>query len=129
MKLALACAFLTLAITNLVSGAENKEKSIQLPEDNPMATLKAGPGVEVVRMNCAVCHSTDYIVRQPGSDAKQWGAEVKKMVTVYGATISDSDAKVIADYLSMAYGTAPKSEPAVEEKLRARAKIRKTTRK
>jgi len=124
MRRALACAILTLAISNFARGAENKEKSIQLPEDNALATLKAGPGVEVVRMNCAICHSTDYIVRQPRSDAKQWGGEVKKMAVVFGAPVSDSDAKVITDYLSMAYGPAAKTEPIVEKRPQALKKNR-----
>ena len=70
-------------------------RSIELPADNAMAELKPGPGVEVVRANCIACHSTDYIVRQPRSDAKRWEGEVKKMISVYGAPISEADAKVI----------------------------------
>lgn len=81
-------------------------RSITLPPDNAMAELKAGPGVETARANCVACHSTDYIVRQPGSDAKRWEGEVKKMITVYGAPISEADAKVIVEYLAKAYGPA-----------------------
>ena len=119
MKRTWVCVILMLAISNAMRGAEKTEKSIHLPDDNALATLKAGPGVEVVRMNCAICHSTDYIVRQPRSDAKQWGGEVKKMVTVFGAPLSDSDAKVITDYLSMAYGPQLKIETTVQQKPRA----------
>ena len=104
MKRALIWTILTLAISMTATAAETKGKSIQLPDDNAMATLKPGVGVEVVRVNCFPCHSTDYIVRQPGSDAKHWEAEVKKMMTVYGAPISDADAKAISEYLSAAYG-------------------------
>ena len=81
-------------------------RSIELPPDNPMAELKAGPGVETARANCVACHSTDYIVRQPGSDAKRWEGEVKKMITVYGTPISEADAKAIVNYLAAAYGPA-----------------------
>jgi hypothetical protein len=35
---------------------------------------------------------------------------VKKMVTVYGARISDADARIIADYLARSYG-ADGAEP------------------
>jgi hypothetical protein len=45
-------------------------------------------------------------VRQPRGDTKGWGAEVQKMVTVYGAPIDERDAKVIVDYLASAYGPA-----------------------
>ncbi len=80
-----------------------EEKKITLPEDNPMAELKPGRGADVARTYCAVCHSTDYIVRQPGRTEPQWEAEVKKMITVFGAPISDGDAKTIANYLADAY--------------------------
>jgi mono/diheme cytochrome c family protein len=82
-------------------------RSIELPGDNAMAELKEGPGVGVVRANCVACHSTDYVVRQPGSDAKRWESEIKKMISVYGAPIGDADAKVIVEYLAAAYGPAP----------------------
>ncbi len=79
-------------------------RSIELPADNAMAEIKPGPGVEVARANCIACHSTDYIVRQPRSDAKRWEGEVKKMISVYGAPISEADAKVIVAYLATVYG-------------------------
>jgi hypothetical protein len=88
------------------------EKTIRLPEDNRMADLKVGAGVEVTRKDCVACHSTDYIVRQPGRDLQQWQAEVAKMVTVYGARISEPDSRMIANYLTSYYG--PKQQPARE---------------
>jgi mono/diheme cytochrome c family protein len=93
-----------ILIGGAARAADKSEKSITLPDDNAMATLKSAPGVETATANCAICHSTDYIVRQPGSDAKHWEAEVKKMVTVFGAPISDEDVKTIVNYLSSAYG-------------------------
>ena len=51
-----------------------------------------------------LCHSTDYIVRQPPGDAKQWDGVVTKMVKVFGAPVSDADAKTIVDYLARQYG-------------------------
>jgi len=83
-----------------------QRKSIALPDDSAVAKLKPGPGVEKARASCGICHSTDYIVRQPKMDAAHWQAEVKKMITVYGAPISEEDAKAISDYLTSAYGTA-----------------------
>ena len=88
------------------AGASGAEKTIKLPDDNSMAQLKPGEGVEVVRAVCIACHSTDYIVRQPGRDAQQWETEVKKMITVFGAPISESDAKVMVKYLAATYGPA-----------------------
>lgn len=93
-----------LAGCAVASMALAQTTSIQLPGDNPLSRLRAGAGEDVVRRHCAVCHSTDYIVRQPHLDAQRWDAEVKKMMTVYGASISEADAKIIADYLAKNYG-------------------------
>ncbi len=68
--------------------------------------LKPGPDVEVANVNCRTCHSADYIDTQPrgaGFGKEFWQAEVTKMIKVYGAPISDTDAKIIVDYLSTAY--------------------------
>src|SRR5581483_2577987 len=81
-----------------------QDKTIQLPGDHASAELKPGPDRQLVRNNCAVCHSLDYIVRQPRSSAKQWEAETQKMIKTYGAPIGEADAKLIAAYLASAYG-------------------------
>ncbi len=98
LTIVLVLLFLPLAVW----AAE--QKTIALPPDNPMATLAPGPGMEVVRANCGICHSTDYIVRQPRGDAKQWGPEVAKMIKVYGAPVSPENEKIIVEYLATAYG-------------------------
>jgi hypothetical protein len=94
--------------------ARGQQKNITLPDDNPMAQLKAGRNAEVTRNSCTACHSTDYIVRQPPSDAKKWETEVMKMIKVYGAPISEADAKAIIDYLATSYGPEPNSTPSVQ---------------
>jgi cytochrome c5 len=98
---------LTLAVVLLLMplavGAAD-QKSITLPPDNALATLAPGPGVEVARVNCGVCHFADYIVRQPRGDAKQWGPEVAKMINVFGAPVSPENEKTIVVYLFSAYG-------------------------
>ena len=67
--------------------------------------LKDGPGRAKVEANCASCHSLDYILgNSPFMNRQVWGAEVTKMIKVYGAPISDEDAKEIADYLAQNYG-------------------------
>ena len=109
MKHGMICLIAVVGLSAPALGAE--KKSITLPPDNGMATLREGPGVEVVRANCVACHSTDYIVRQPHASAQQWTAEVKKMVTVFGAPVDDADAKVIAGYLASAYGEPSKPMP------------------
>jgi cytochrome c5 len=94
-----------LLVVPLVAWAAD-QISITLPPDNALATLKPGPGIEVTQANCGICHSTDYIVRQPQGDAKQWQAEVTKMVKVFGAPVSPENEKRIIEYLSSAYGPA-----------------------
>ena len=100
-----------LGLSWALYGGPPSEKSITLPPDNPVSELKPGLGVEKARANCIACHSTDYIVRQPGRDAKQWEAEVEKMVTVFGAPINEGDAKVIVEYLATVYGPRSKAPP------------------
>jgi sulfite dehydrogenase (cytochrome) subunit B len=100
-------AWLTFSLGLIVAvcvGAPPAEKSIKLPEDNPMGQLKSGANVDVARNQCVTCHSTDYIVLQPASDAKKWEGEVQKMIKVYRAPISEADAKAIVEYLATAYG-------------------------
>lgn len=104
MKRALALAVALLVAPAALWAAE--QKTIALPSDNEMATLQPGPGLEVARANCLICHSTDYIVLQPRGDAKQWQAVVTKMIKVFGAPIRPQDEKTIVEYLSAAYGPA-----------------------
>jgi cytochrome c5 len=101
MKTVVAGALLVLAVA-LAATAE--EQSITLPPDNALARLKPGPGSELTQVQCQFCHSTDYIVTQPPGDAKQWDAVVTKMQKVFGAPVTDADAKAITEYLSAAYG-------------------------
>jgi len=107
---------ITLLVSFLVTFAAAgatlaQKKSIDLPNDNSMAQLKAGSGRDAVKNKCAICHSTDYIVRQPHLDARKWEAEVKKMMTLFGAPVSEADAKEIVDYLVRNYGSEAKEKP------------------
>ena len=65
--------------------------------------LAPGPGRELVAAYCSVCHSTTYITMQPPLPAKTWDAEVHKMIKVHGASIPDTAAASIIDYLSKHY--------------------------
>jgi len=67
--------------------------------------LKEGPGRDKVEANCTQCHSLDYILgNSPFMTRQVWDAEVTKMIKVFGAPISDADAKEIAEYLTKNYG-------------------------
>jgi len=100
VRAALAILLLLLA----AGAAASEEKTIELPPDNALARLRAAPGSELAQTQCQFCHSTDYIVTQPRGDAAQWQAIVTKMQKVFGAPVSDADAKAIAQYLAEAYG-------------------------
>jgi hypothetical protein len=93
-----------LLLVMLVRGADAADKTIAMPPDQPFATLKPGAGVEATRQQCVACHSTDYIVIQPRGGAKQWDAVVTKMIKVFGAPVSDADARTIVEYLATQYG-------------------------
>jgi mono/diheme cytochrome c family protein len=110
MKPGWLALFLILISTALFAKEPPQSKTIKLPPDNATAQLKDGPGAKTAQAYCGMCHSTDYIVRQPVKDAKTWTAEVKKMVTVYGAPISPADRAAIAAYLAKAYGAKPSPE-------------------
>jgi len=88
----------------LVSAAAAQEKTITLPADHDYGTLKPATNSELVQTQCQFCHSTDYIVMQPRGDAKQWEGVVTKMIKVYGAPLSEADAKAITEYLTKNYG-------------------------
>jgi hypothetical protein len=91
---------LLLAIPAMLVGtaALADESKIRMTDAPELTTLVA---------NCSGCHSLDYIqmnsrwVKRPG-----WEAEVKKMVTVMGAPVSDEDQKRLVDYLVREYGVA-----------------------
>jgi hypothetical protein len=104
MRSTLIYASAVVALPLLVGAAE---VSITLPSDSAYAELKAGPGVEVTRTACALCHSTDYIVMQPPGYVVQWQAVVTKMRQVFGAPISEPEARTIIQYLATAYGPTP----------------------
>jgi hypothetical protein len=103
VRRALAGIVLGLA---LPAAAAAEGKTIAQPPDHPYGALVDGPGVQLARNRCGICHSTDYVVMQPRGDAKQWEAVVTKMIKVYGAPINEADAKAITEYLAAAYGPA-----------------------
>jgi cytochrome c5 len=96
-----------LGVLLLVAAAAAQEKRITLPPDHAYGSLAPAPGSDVAQTQCQFCHSTDYIVMQPRGDAKQWEGVVTKMIKVFGAPVSEADAKAIVEYLTRSYGRAP----------------------
>jgi sulfite dehydrogenase (cytochrome) subunit B len=94
------CSLVVVALLTQASQAE--PLTYVLPEET--ATLRPGPDMETARDICVSCHSVDYINTQPPRSGKEfWEGEVKKMIKSYHATISEADAKTIADYLAKTY--------------------------
>ena len=93
-----------LLVVLIASAVAAADKTISMPVDHAYAALKPGAGVEVTRRQCVSCHSTDYIVMQPRGNARQWDGVVTKMIRVFGAPVSDQDAKTIVEYLATQYG-------------------------
>jgi mono/diheme cytochrome c family protein len=73
--------------------------------DETRIRMTDAPETPALIANCSGCHSLDYIqmnsrfVKRAG-----WEAEVKKMVSVMGAPISEADAAKLVDYLTREYG-------------------------
>jgi cytochrome c5 len=97
-------ALFVIGLTSAMAAGTMCAKTIKLPPDSSLAKLKPGPGLKTTEAYCRMCHSTDYIVRQPPESAQAWQAEVAKMVNVYGAPIPKTGVKAISEYLAFAYG-------------------------
>jgi sulfite dehydrogenase (cytochrome) subunit B len=93
-----------LLVVLVAAAVAAADKTIPMPADHAYAALKPGAGVEVTRQQCVSWHSTDYIVMQPRGNAKQWDGVVAKMIKIFGAPVSDQDAKTIVEYLATQYG-------------------------
>lgn len=59
----------------------------------------------LVQSRCSICHSLDYVLMNASFlKTVGWEAEVTKMRKVYGAPVSDEEAKLIVTYLNKRYG-------------------------
>ena len=70
---------------------------IRLPEWKP--TLPAGEARDLVMVQCAMCHTPEYITLQPPLSREAWTASVTKMRTTYGGPIPEEQVPKIVDYL------------------------------
>ena len=84
-------------------GAVRAADTWKLPPET--VKYKPGPGMELAVLNCALCHSADYIGTQPRLSSAAWKATVDKMRLKYGAPIATNNVEAIAKYLATAYGT------------------------
>jgi mono/diheme cytochrome c family protein len=85
-----------LAASVLTAGAYGDESHIRLAKD---------AGSDLVRARCAICHSLDYIpMNSPFLARSAWEAEVRKMIKVMGAPVTEAEVAPIVDYLAAHYG-------------------------
>ncbi|GDY21374.1 sulfite:cytochrome C oxidoreductase subunit B [Verrucomicrobiota bacterium] len=104
-------ALLTFAALALATGAAphlTAAERFELPPET--ATFKPGPGVEVVKAQCLVCHSADYVSTQPRLPRAFWKANVQKMKEKFGAPIPADQVDTLVEYLATTYG-APEKKP------------------
>jgi len=92
--------------------ANNPVQKISLPQYPP--ELRPGPGSEAFRNNCLICHSARYVTMQPRFTKAVWQAEVQKMITAYGASITPADKDAIVNYLVSSHGTKDAGAPQVQ---------------
>lgn len=97
-----------LALALAGGGAQALE--IKLPQET--ATLRPGapPGAQSAAQ-CFMCHSVDYISSQPTMSLGFWDAEVKRMVSTFGAPIAADQIPLIVQYLNEAYPPTPAAKP------------------
>jgi sulfite dehydrogenase (cytochrome) subunit B len=98
-----ARALLAILLLASAAGAPAAAETVSITLPPDAVTLPPGPGADVTQTQCAFCHSLDYITTQPRGPATQWQGVVTKMQKVYGAPISEDNAKLIAEYLAAHY--------------------------
>jgi hypothetical protein len=67
--------------------------------------MKDGPERRLLAASCSGCHSLDYIqMNSPFLKRAGWEAEVRKMIAVMGAPVSEADGATLVGYLVREYG-------------------------
>ncbi len=91
-------AFVVLAVafcTAAAALAQSSESSIRLEE---------GAGRELTAARCVICHSLDYLeMNAPVMTPANWEKSVRKMIDVFGAPLTEEEAKQIIQYLGEHY--------------------------
>jgi mono/diheme cytochrome c family protein len=83
----------------LAANAEPTEQSLQ---------LAPGAAKDLAVSRCVICHSVDYIeMVAPVMNRATWEKTIRKMVDVFGAPVTDDEARQILDYLSEHYSGSP----------------------
>jgi hypothetical protein len=75
--------------------------------DETKIRMKDAPETPALLANCSGCHSLDYVqMNSRFLKRAGWEAEIKKMVAVMGAPVSEADAAKLVDYLTREYGVS-----------------------
>lgn len=97
--LSLGCAMFALGFGWLAVAAPVR---FELPKET--ATFKPGPGADIAKNQCLICHSAEYISTQPRLPRAFWEANVAKMRDKYGALLPKEQVPALVDYLVQTYG-------------------------
>ncbi len=92
-----------LLLAFLQTSCQEKEAVIErtsTPLSEVTTTLPDVKGHELFQARCITCHSLRYIQMQPDLKRKAWEKIVEKMRKNFGASVSDSEAVIIVDYLT-----------------------------
>jgi mono/diheme cytochrome c family protein len=87
--------------------------AINLNFPTSAAAFPAGKGSDIANANCLICHSAGMALRQPPLSEDEWGAEIKKMKSSFGAPIPADQIDQLAQYLGTVNGRAAGSHPGV----------------
>ena len=63
------------------------------------AVFPPGNGADIANGQCLVCHSAGMVLRQPPLSQDDWGGEINKMRSAYGALIPADQVEALARYL------------------------------
>jgi hypothetical protein len=75
--------------------------------DESAIRMREAPELTTLVANCSGCHSLDYVqMNSHFLKRAGWEAEIKKMVSVMGAPVSEADQAALLAYLTREYGVA-----------------------
>jgi mono/diheme cytochrome c family protein len=94
-----------LILIALPGAAGVRALDITLPPETAAYRESPLPGYQLVRQNCLICHSAQYVQYQPPTSPRAyWEATVVKMKKTFGAPFADEDTQPMVDYLVKTYG-------------------------
>ena len=85
-----------------------RQPTITFPSD-PI-TFQSGPGSQIATTYCLICHSAEYIYRQPPHSRATWEEIVHKMKHAFGCPIPESDILTLVTYLVSQNEIQPRAE-------------------